>query len=970
MILVQVNGAVQSSTRASAIAQSGQATSSTAQAAALAAQSLAKAVQKEVQSLVSQVASLQKQGSNLTLHMSSLQHESQLRGPGTPLNSPEPGETTSSLGSIRETTLSGAVSPTSSSLPTHGGMVLSKSQSEKQRAPYSADERETLASLVPVVERPLGGLVSSGTGLPPRGGPILSRSQIQTDGKSQISLPQIHHLARSPRNGAVETSTRLERTSNLPISQPVPTNSNKGPVAIITGVDSILNSTVNRPQLNPPAGSGLTPSLYISGPSGRGPTSHRLGETPMRKSTDAIKELGRFDKKKNRSLVKRGRADAKISGSTSMVAPIDSCLLEPRECNTASALTSIGKVIARPSLSIPGTVAQLNGSSDTPACMAGATLSEGRPMPNFRTPELATEIVSVSPGSSDSRLSSKLLKSITKMFKKETKNRSKMEEKLIELQGILGSTGGLSEVGVKRKRAGGKSSGDGIKGNSDKKISGGPKSSKKRKCHVEPSDTDGMKTKGSSKEDQIQDSENQGSGNGEVPQGKVLEGFCEYPGGEGPLHMDEECQEVLGATGGPGSGSIADVKPLNTDPSKLGSGWDTDPESTDDDSGEDWWAKRVLLSPTLPDIVARPHPPSPVFLQTLESDHAVQHVPTSTEEAFPESSCYTGNLMEQPVRNSASVDAKKHASDVLNDNEKLMSNTGDTISFNVEQRTPVHCDGSLLSKAGPMSLQDITNFLDDLPSVTHPPSILDMEHDFNSSENIELGPLTQPLETTSESAGIKDSLAMSSVACQPGSCVTHPPSILDMEHDFNSSENIELGPLTQPLETTSESAGIKDSLAMSSVACQPGSIVGNLETVISGEKLLASSEVEIKDICETKISNIESTMKPIHQEQTESLTNDIQQQLEILSPLQVSRKMSSTSSPDALDLDKETEKGRDTINSEHWESSSVRIGTAFKTTKTRLYDALNKKSTCKLQSGGQLGTELAAVAADCCLSGE
>ena len=916
MILVQVNGAVQSSTRASAIAQSGQATSSTAQAAALAAQSLAKAVQKEVQSLVSQVASLQKQGSNLTLHMSSLQHESQLRGPGTPLNSPEPGETTSSLGSIRETTLSGAVSPTSSSLPTHGGMVLSKSQSEKQRASYSADERETLASLVPVVERPLGGLVSSGTGLPPRGGPILSRSQIQTDGKSQISLPQIHHLARSPRNGAVETSTRLERTSNLPISQPVPTNSNKGPVAIITGVDSILNSTVNRPQLNPPAGSGLTPSLYISGPSGRGPTSHRLGETPMRKSTDAIKELGRFDKKKNRSLVKRGRADAKISGSTSMVAPIDSCLLEPRECNTASALTSIGKVIARPSLSIPGTVAQLNGSSDTPACMAGATLSEGRPMPNFRTPELATEIVSVSPGSSDSRLSSKLLKSITKMFKKETKNRSKMEEKLIELQGILGSTGGLSEVGVKRKRAGGKSSGDGIKGNSDKKISGGPKSSKKRKCHVEPSDTDGMKTKGSSKEDQIQDSENQGSGNGEVPQGKVLEGFCEYPGGEGPLHMDEECQEVLGATGGPGSGSIADVKPLNTDPSKLGSGWDTDPESTDDDSGEDWWAKRVLLSPTLPDIVARPHPPSPVFLQTLESDHAVQHVPTSTEEAFPESSCYTGNLMEQPIRNSASVDAKKHASDVLNDNEKLMSNTGDTISFNVEQRTPVHCDGSLLSKAGPMSLQDITNFLDDLPSVTH------------------------------------------------------PPSILDMEHDFNSSENIELGPLTQPLETTSESAGIKDSLAMSSVACQPGSIVGNLETVISGEKLLASSEVEIKDICETKISNIESTMKPIHQEQTESLTNDIQQQLEILSPLQVSRKMSSTSSPDALDLDKETEKGRDTINSEHWESSSVRIGTAFKTTKTRLYDALNKKSTCKLQSGGQLGTELAAVAADCCLSGE
>lgn len=912
---MQVNGAVQSSTRASAIAQSGQATSSTAQAAAQAAQSLAKAVQKEVQSLVSQVASLQKQGSNLTLHMSSLQHESQLRGPGTPLNSPEPGETTSSLGSIRETTLSGAVSPTSSSLPTHGGMVLSKSQCEKQRAPHSADEREPLTSLVPVVERPLGGLVSSGTGLPPRGGPILSRSQIQTDGKSQISLPQIHHLARSPQNGAAETSTRLERTSNLPISQPVPTHSNKGPVAIITGVDSILNSTVNRPQLNPPAGSGLTPSLYISGPSGRGPTSHRLGETPMRKSTDAIKELGSFDKKKNRSLVKRGRADAKISGSTSMVAPIDSCLLEPRECNTASALTSMGNVIARPSLSIPGTVAQLNGSSDTPACMAGATLSEGRPMPNFRTPELATELVSVSPGSSDSRLSSKLLKSITKMFKKETKNRCKMEEKLIELQGILGSTGGLSEVGVKRKRAGGKSSGDGVKGNSDKKVSEGPKSSKKRKCHVEPSDTDGMKTKGSSKEDQIQDSENQGSGSVEVPQGKVLEGFCEYPGGERPLHMDEECQEVLGATGGPGFKSISDVKPSNTDPSKMGSGWDTDPESTDDDSGEDWWAKKVLLSPTLPEIVARPHPPSPVFLQTLESDHAVQPVPTSTEEAFPESSCYTGSLMEQPIRNSASVDTKERASDVLNDKEKVMSNTGGTISFNVEQslqRTPVHCNCPLLSKAGPMSLQDITNFLNDLPSVSH------------------------------------------------------PPSILDMEHDFNGSENTELGPLTQSLETTSESAGIKDSLAMSSVACQPGSIVGNLETFISGEKLLASSELEINDICETKISNIESTTKLINHEETQSLTNDIQQQLEFVSPLQVS----STSSPDALDLDKETEKGRDTKNSEHWESSSVRIGTAFKTTKTRLYDALNKKSSCKLQSGGQLGTELAAVAADCCLSGE
>lgn len=908
---MQVNGAVQSSTRASAIAQSGQTISSTAQAAALAAQSLAKAVQKEVQSLVSQVASLQKQGSNLTLHMSSLQHEAQLRGPGTPLNSPEPGETTSSLGSIRETTLSGAVSPTSSSLPTHGGVVLSKSQCEKQRAPHSADERETLASLVPVVERPLGGLVSSGTGLPPRGGPILSRSQIQTDGKSHSSLPQIHHLARGPRNGAAETSTRLERTSNLPISQPVPTKSNKGPVAIITGVDSILNSTVNRPQLNPPAGSGLTPSLYISGPCGRGLTSHRLGEKPMHKSTDVIKELGSFDKKKNRSLVKRGGADAKISGSTSMVAPIDSCLSEPREGNTASSLTSMGNVIARPSLSVPGTVAQLNGSSDTIACMAGATLSEGRPMPNFRTPELATELVSVLPGRSDSRLSSKLLKSITKMFKKETKNRSKMEEKLIELQGILGSTGGLSEVGVKRKRAGGKSSGHGITRSSDKKISEGPKSAKKRKCHVEPSDTNVMNTKGSSKV-QIQDSENQGSGSGEVPQGKVLEGFCEYPGGEGPLHVDEECQEVLGATGGLGFKSISDNKPSNTDPSKMGSGWDTEPESTDDDSGEDWWAKKVLLSPTLPDIVARPHPPSPVFLQTLESDHAVQHVPTSTEEFFPESSCYTGSLMEQPIRNSTSVDAKEHASDDLNDNEKVMSNTGDTILF--EQS--LHCNGPLLSKAGPMSLQDITNFLDDLPNVTH------------------------------------------------------PPSILDMEHGLNSSENIELGPLTQPLETTSVSAGMKDSLAMSSVACQPGSIVGNLETSIPGEKLLASSEVEIKDICETKISNIESTTKLSNQEDTQSLTNDMQERLEFLSPLQVSRKMSSTSSPDALDLDKETEMCRDTKNSEHWESASVRIGTAFKTTKTRLYDALNKKSTCKLQSGGQLGTELAAVAADFCLSGE
>lgn len=914
---MQVNGAVQSSTRASAIAQSGQSTSSTAQAAALAAQSMAKAVQKEVQSLVSQVASLQKQGSNLTVHMSSLQQESQLRGPGTPLNSPEPGETTFSLGGIRETALSGAVSPTSSSLPPQGGMVLSKSQCEKQRVLHSADERETLAPLVSVVQRPLGGLVSSGTGLPPRGGPILSRSQIQTDGKSPISLSQIHHLARSPQNGAAETSTRLEHTANLPISQPGPTNSNKGPVAIITGVDSILNPTVNRPQLNPPAGIGLMPSLYIAGPS-RGPTSQRLGEKPMCKSTAAIKELGSSDKRKNRSLVKRGRADARISGSTFMVAPIDSRLLEPRECNSASALASMGNVIARPALSIPGTVAQLNGSSDTPACMAGATLSEGRPMSNSRIPDLATELVSVSPGSVDSRLSSKLLKSITKMFRKETKTRSKMEEKLVELQGILGSPGGLSEVGVKRKRAGGKSSGAGIKGKSDKKNSVSPKAAKKRNFHVEPSHIDGMSTKGTSKEDQVQDSENQGSRRCDAPQGKVLEGFCEWPGGEGRLNMDEVCQEVLVTTGDAGLKSISVVKPSNPDPSKMGLGWDTDPESTDDDSGEDWWAKKVLLSPTLPDIVACPHPPSPTFLQTLESDHAVQHVPTSTEEALSEASCYTGSLMEQPIRKIASVDAKEHASDVLNDKEKVMSNTGDTPSFNFNQslqRTPFHSNGPLLTKAGPMSLQDITNFLDNLPNVTH-------------------------------------------------------PSILEMEHDFHSTEIIEVRPLTQPLKTTSESAGIKDSLAMSSVACQPASIVGNLETFMSGEKLLTSSVVEIEDICESKISNMESTMELINQEKSQPLANDIRHQLEVLSPSGLSRKMSSTSSRDALDFDKETEKCIDTKLPKHWESSSVRISRAFKTTKTQLYDALNKKSTCNLQSGRQLGTELAAVAADCSLSGE
>ncbi|CAK9189909.1 unnamed protein product [Sphagnum troendelagicum] len=194
------------------------------------AQAVAKAVQKEVQALAAHVATLQKQSSSLTQHVSTLQLDSQLQGPRTPQDSLGSEETTTSLDVTKKVTTSGAASPTSLSLPSPQNVVLSKNQLQTDAVPRS---KPMLTSVCP------------------------------------------SRMRRNP--SPKQVNTRADSTSNVPTIPCLQAHRPRpGPVQIITGLQSILNPSVNQ---TIPA--STAPSLYITAPSWGSQFFDRQGGDPV-----------------------------------------------------------------------------------------------------------------------------------------------------------------------------------------------------------------------------------------------------------------------------------------------------------------------------------------------------------------------------------------------------------------------------------------------------------------------------------------------------------------------------------------------------------------------------------------------------------------------------------------------------------------------------------------------------------------
>lgn len=477
----KINGAVQSSSKALSLAQSGQAATSRAQAAATTAQSLVKAVQKEVQVVSSQVVTLQKQASNL----SALEQEPQLKGPCTPLNSPDAGESNVSLAVPKEKVSIDAA-----------GAVLSKTQKAK-------DDRHVLvASTDKSRSNPM---CAVSNGLPPRGGMFLSRSQIPDGGlKSKTTIPPVRPVAISPRKD--EAAPR------------------KGPVAIITGVDSILSPAVKVP-------AKTTPSLYITSP------SVRPAALPTQCEVQA-QNLGDPPKTIKRPAVKRGRGDPNVAQGGNNK-----------------------QIIVPPARDV--------------ACN---TVEDDDTVPSTPYPASTT----------------KLLKSIMKMFEKEGRNRKSMEDKLMQLQGALESHGEVASVGTKRKREKRKDKGDGTSEGKGKK--------RQKKAEIVSLDVV-AEDKHLVPEIEAALNDTQALEDGDLASGdrlsEMISSLQEVCRGEGIFETTvDNCQvnrDVPGAEECKDASSDVDI--CNDDVSKDETGTNTDLESTDDDLGEDWWAKKVLLSP-------------------------------------------------------------------------------------------------------------------------------------------------------------------------------------------------------------------------------------------------------------------------------------------------------------------------------------------------------------------------------------
>ncbi len=562
---MQVNGAVQSSTKASSIAQREQSKVSAAETTALAAQAVAKAVQKEVQALAAHVATLQKQSSSLTQHVSTLQLDSQLQGPRTPQDSLGSEETTTSLDVTKKVTTSGAASPTSLSLPSPQNAVLGKNQLQTDGVPRS---QPMLTSVCP-----------------PRMRRNPSPKQVNTRADSTSNVPTIPYL---------QAQAQAHR--------PRP-----GPVQIITGLQSILNPSVN--QTIPES---TASSLYITAPSRGSQFFDRQGGDPVCKHSDVAKQFVTTTKTKE------------VEGGNTVVH-------QQGEFPKSKLNHDVVSVHNDPVLLKRGN--SRTGSHDKQLKESTRVGPETAPLPGEHIPGTVGEPIE----DAWPDLPSKLLVNIASLLENEKKTRSKMEEKFAELQDLLGnssesfrlhSTSGGGKVGLKRKRDMGNEVAESVHG---RKRHRGKKGARKDRVRKEKKSTlvcDPNSRKLPANKDCVSDdyrsvaqavqTEDRVIGQGEQNQFVLSEPVM--GGSLETIKRDLVDPEVRDAQGDLDPKEMLSCLHSRDLLEGEGSLWDTDSEGTGDELGESWWtSKNDLLSPTLPRILPCPLSPPSICLPPVQS---------------------------------------------------------------------------------------------------------------------------------------------------------------------------------------------------------------------------------------------------------------------------------------------------------------------------------------------------------------
>jgi len=310
-----------------------------------------------------------------------------------------------------------------------------------------------------------------------------------------------------------------------------------------------------------------SPSFYITASSARANAVQRQSEVQPQKFSDA----SGFSNK--RPAVKRGRGDTIVA--------------RPDVQLSKSSADMVGKHITSTAGPLTQDVA-CNTVEEDDTFSEGMPQSNGKPHPSSTT---------------------KLLKSIMKMFEKEGRNRRNMEEKLMKLQGALEShcdPGQVAQIGTKRKMEVRKEKGDGASGEKRKKRHRQGKESKNKVANFSLDDAGTSPTCPTEDKHLLQEKEAllndiQASGDGEPAQDRLSEMISSLQDtcrGEGIFETIVDCQvnrDVPRAEECKDASSDVDI--CNDDVSKDGTGTNTDLESTDDDLGEDWWAKKELLSP-------------------------------------------------------------------------------------------------------------------------------------------------------------------------------------------------------------------------------------------------------------------------------------------------------------------------------------------------------------------------------------
>ncbi len=562
---MQVNGAVQSSTKASSIAQREQSKVSAAEKTALAAQAVAKSVQKEVQALAAHVATLQKQSSSLTQHVSTLQLDSQLQGPRTPQDSLGSEETTTSLDVTKKVTTGGAASPTSLSLSSLQNVVLGKNQLQTDAVPRY---QPMLTS-----------------GCPSRMQRNPSPKQVNTRADSTLNVPTIPCL---------QAQAQAHR--------PRP-----GPVQIITGLQSILNPSVNQ---TIPA--STAPSLYITAPSRGSQFFDRQGGDPVCKHSDVAKQFVTTTKTKE---VEGGNTVVRQQGEF----PKSKLNHDVVSAHNDPALLKRGN--------------SQTGSHDKQLKDSTRVGPETAPLPGKHSPGTVGEPIE------DARpdLPYKLLVNIASLLEKEKKTRSKMEEKFAELRDLLGnssesfrlhSISGGGEVGMKRKRDVGNEVAESVHG---RKRHRGKKGARKDRVRKEktstlvcdpnsqklPANKDGVSDDYRSVVQAVQTEDRL------ISQGEQSQFVLSEPVTGGSLETikrDLDGPEVRDAQGDLDPKEMLSCLHSRNFLEGEGSLWDTDSEGTGDELGESWWtSKNDLLSPTLPQILPCPLSPPSICLPPVQS---------------------------------------------------------------------------------------------------------------------------------------------------------------------------------------------------------------------------------------------------------------------------------------------------------------------------------------------------------------